>query len=337
MGVLEPCGRQLAPLNGVVPHVGLSIVRFKPVGTSFDQRGAARPQRGAGLRVAATDDGRKVAESVGGGVFAVHPLRVESVAWVSERKDVLSGFFGLLALIAYARYAKARAEPKGQKPNPVGQPCALSDLRLPSSILLSSIPVPLRPGLDEQADAGDVAVRDVAAGLLAAGKNAECGMQNAECSGQQHATHNTRQSPIANPLRPAPRKDPVLCPGGVGERRGLPGPAARKLFSVSEGLPLGARVGNALISYCRYLGKLFWPAELAVFYPHPGFWPLGKVLLAGGLVLGISVLVWARRRHPYLLVGWLWFFGMLVPVIGLVQTGAKRWRTAYVSSITRGD
>jgi hypothetical protein len=64
-----------------------------------------------------------------------------------------------------------------------------------------------------------------------------------------------------------------------------------------------ARAGNALISYCRYLGKLFWPADLAVFYPHPGYWPLGKVLLAGGLLLGISVLVWmGRRRHPYLLV-----------------------------------
>ena len=81
-----------------------------------------------------------------------------------------------------------------------------------------------------------------------------------------------------------------------------------------ENLPLGARVGNALISYCRYLGKLFWPADLAVFYPHPGHWPLGQVLLAGGLLLGISVLVLLqRRRHPFLLMGWLWFAGRWCP------------------------
>ena len=98
-------------------------------------------------------------------------------------------------------------------------------------------------------------------------------------------------------------------------------------LAADEYLPLGARLGNALISYCRYLGKLFWPTDLAVFYPHPGHWPLGQVLLAGGLILGISVLVWAqRRRAPYLLMGWLWFVGTLVPVIGLVQTGARRWR-----------
>ncbi len=104
-----------------------------------------------------------------------------------------------------------------------------------------------------------------------------------------------------------------------------------------ESLPLGARFGNALISYCRYLGKVFWPTHLAVFYPHPGQWPLAKVLLAGVMLLGISVLVWVGRRHPCMLVGWLWFVGMLVPVIGLVQTG---WPgdggPAYVSSNTWG-
>ena len=104
----------------------------------------------------------------------------------------------------------------------------------------------------------------------------------------------------------------------------------------AESLPLSVRCGNALISYCRHLGKLFWPTELAVFYPHPGYWPLGKVLLAGGLVLGISVLLWLpRRRYPFLLMGWLWFCGMLVPVIGLVQTGAQAMadRHTYLPSL----
>ena len=107
-------------------------------------------------------------------------------------------------------------------------------------------------------------------------------------------------------------------------------------FEEGENLPLGARSGNALISYCRYLGKLFWPTDLAVFYPHPGYWPLEQVLLAGGLLLGITVLFFAtRRRYPFLLMGWLWFCGTLVPVIGLVQAGsvAMADRFTYMPSL----
>ena len=103
-----------------------------------------------------------------------------------------------------------------------------------------------------------------------------------------------------------------------------------------ESLPLGARTGNALISYCRYLRKLFWPTDLAVYYPHPGHWPLAKVLLAGGLLLGLSGLVFAqRRRFPFLLMGWLWFVGMLVPAIGLVQSYgfAMADRYTYIPSL----
>jgi Flp pilus assembly protein TadD len=106
-------------------------------------------------------------------------------------------------------------------------------------------------------------------------------------------------------------------------------------LAAGESLPLRARVGNALISYCRYLGKLFWPTELTA-YPHPGQWPLGKVLLAGGLILGVSVLLWVRRRrYPYLLMGWLWYCGTLVPVIGLVQTGGQALadRHTYIPSL----
>ena len=101
-------------------------------------------------------------------------------------------------------------------------------------------------------------------------------------------------------------------------------------------LPLGARNGNALISYCRYLAKLFWPTDLTLLYPHPGHWPLAKVLLAGGLLLGISVLFFVqRRRSPFLLMAWLWFLGTLVPVIGLVQVGdqAMADRYAYIPAI----
>jgi tetratricopeptide (TPR) repeat protein len=107
-------------------------------------------------------------------------------------------------------------------------------------------------------------------------------------------------------------------------------------FNSGENLPPGARAGNALVSYCRYLGKMFWPADLAVFYPHPGYWPLAQVLLAGVLVLGVSGLLFLkRRRYPFLLMGWLWFCGTLVPVIGLVQVGGQSMadRYAYLPSL----
>jgi Flp pilus assembly protein TadD len=107
-------------------------------------------------------------------------------------------------------------------------------------------------------------------------------------------------------------------------------------LEVGASLPLSARVGNALVSYCRYLWKLCWPTDLAVWYPHPGQWPAGKVLLAAGLLLGVSALVWVgRRRYPYLLMGWLWYCGTLVPVCQVVQTSsmamADRW--SYIPSV----
>jgi Flp pilus assembly protein TadD len=87
---------------------------------------------------------------------------------------------------------------------------------------------------------------------------------------------------------------------------------------------------TAVISYCRYLGKLFWPKDLAVYYPHPGHWPLVGVLVAMGLLVGISGFLFAqRRRHPFMLGGWLWYVGMLAPVIGLIQIGNHSMADRY--------
>ncbi|MGA2788802.1 MAG: tetratricopeptide repeat protein, partial [Verrucomicrobiota bacterium] len=107
-------------------------------------------------------------------------------------------------------------------------------------------------------------------------------------------------------------------------------------LEAGKNLSLGVRGSNALLSYCRYLGKLFWPTDLAVFYPYPGHWPLEQVVLAGGVLLGITVLlIVVRRQYPFLLVGWLWYVGTLVPVIGLMQVGEQAMadRYTYIPSL----
>ena len=104
----------------------------------------------------------------------------------------------------------------------------------------------------------------------------------------------------------------------------------RKGGAVSTSLSLGARIANALVSYVRYIGKMFWPVDLSILYPHPGHWPAWQVIASAALLLAIfaAVLLLARRR-PYLAVGWLWFCGTLVPVIGLVQVGIQSMADRY--------
>jgi Flp pilus assembly protein TadD len=156
-------------------------------------------------------------------------------------------------------------------------------------------------------------------------------MQNAAASDTQHATRNTphvsRSALLPLLVEKIPSFVLAVAAGVVTfavERHG-------GALAAGEDLPpLGARVGNALISYGRYLGKVFWPTDLAVVYPHPGYWPLGKVVLAGGLILGLSVLLWLpRRRYPYLLMGWLWYCGTLAPVSQVIQTGAHAMADRY--------
>ena len=94
--------------------------------------------------------------------------------------------------------------------------------------------------------------------------------------------------------------------------------------------PLGFRLETALMGYARYLGKMFWPANYSVLYPYPDHWPVGELLLAAGLILSITVAAFLlRRQRPYLLVGWLWYLGMLVPVIGLIPLGAESMSNRY--------
>jgi hypothetical protein len=96
-------------------------------------------------------------------------------------------------------------------------------------------------------------------------------------------------------------------------------------------VPLDMRLANGLVSYARYIAGTFWPTDMAVFYPYPAHWPIGLVIGAGALVAGISALaLWGLHRWPYVAVGWFWFLGVLVPVIGLVQDGAQAMADRYM-------
>jgi protein O-mannosyl-transferase len=234
-------------------------------------------------------------------LFALHPLRVESVAWISERKDVLSGFFGLLSLIFYARYAKQLAnkvKPSGFFHRPVSYwlswfLLALGLLSKPVLVTWPFVMLLLDYWPLERFKSGGLRTlmaEKIPFFILAL---------------------------AASMVTFAMQKE-----GG-------------SLVAGAE-LPAEARLGNALVSYWRYLGKIIWPVDLAVLYPHPGYWPLPDVLLAGFLMIGLSVLLFMKRRQfPFLLMGWLWFVGTLVPMIGLVQTGIQSMadRHTYLSSL----
>lgn len=222
-------------------------------------------------------------------LFALHPLHVESVAWAAERKDTLAAFFGLLALIAYARYA-AKTTWKNYalvalwlalglmaKPMLVTWPFVflLLDYWPLRRLTLSREGRNLWPRLREKLPLLALVAASMVVTFLAQSR----------------------------------------------------GGAVRAL----QDAPLGLRLANALVSYAKYFLGTFWPADLAVYYPFPaGGIPAWQI--AGALVLLLALSAFAlvqTQRRPYLLVGWLWFLGTLVPVIGLVQVGGQALADRY--------
>jgi protein O-mannosyl-transferase len=258
-------------------------------------------------------------------LFALHPLRVESVAWVAERKDVLSSFFGLLSLWAYTAYARKSVVHPSRFTFHVSRFYVLSlvcfALGLMSKPMLVTWPFVLLL-LDYWP--------------LKRMENEECRMQNAGAGTTHHAPRTTHHVP-----RSAPRasrftfhvsllaeKVPFLLlatASSIGTFL-----AQRNGDAMATAMPAGERVANAVVSYARYIGKMLWPKHLSVLYPHPGQWPAGSVVAAGALVLAATVVViFQARKRPYLAVGWLWFCGVLVPVIGLVQVGIQSMADRY--------
>ena len=246
-------------------------------------------------------------------LFAWHPLHVESVAWASERKDVLSAFFWMLSLLAYAGYARrvTSDECRVTGTAAVASPATrhltffyFAALFFFACSLMSKPMVVTLPFVLLLLDFWP----------LNRTRIAECGVRSAG----------------ALLLEKIPFF--ALTIASCIITRVVQGGA---LWS-SASLHFSFRLANALMSYVRYILKIFWPADLALIYPYPHYWPLAGVLAVGLLLAMCSILaiLWAKR-FPYLAVGWFWYLGTLVPAIGLVQVGVQSMadRYTYLPSI----
>jgi len=237
-----------------------------------------------------------------GALFAWHPLHVESVAWACERKDVLSAFFWMLALIAYTRHAQKRSKVEDRE---------------------SSVDTAVQ-SLDTRRSTLDyfLALFFFACGLMSKPMVVTLPFVlllidfwplnrfQPACSARTAAKLIVEKLPFFA----------LALAGSIVTYFAQKGGGA----VWSAGLPLPARLANALVSYLRYISKMFWPVDLAVIYPYPHHWPAGLVICAALLLAaGSGLVLWRIRQNPYWFTGWFWFLGTLVPSIGIVQVGPQ--------------
>jgi tetratricopeptide (TPR) repeat protein len=227
-------------------------------------------------------------------LFAWHPLHVESVAWIAKRKNVLCTFFGLLTLLAYTRYVQ-NSESRSQTLETEGK-------RLPTSVL--GLPVS--------------GFYWLALFFFALGLMAKPMLVTLPFVMLLLDYWPLQRFPLF--LRLALEKWPFFLLASASCVVTFIAQHNGGFVPTLQQVPLDLRLGNALLSYALYLGKVVWPAKLAVVYPMQSQLPWAGVAAAAVFLMVITWLAWrARQRCPYLLVGWLWFLGTLVPVIGLVQ------------------
>jgi len=240
-------------------------------------------------------------------LFALHPLHVESVAWASERKDTLSTFFGLLSLIAYVRYAEARSISRYAW---VAVTLGLGLLAKPMLVTWPFVMLLL----------------DYWPLARFRGRGQRQRLRSASHS--EAATATARLIWEKLPLFALVAASVIIT--FVAQSHG----GAVRTFAAA---PVGFRLSNGVVSYAKYILLMFWPNNLAVYYPlrQTGI-PTWQTLGAAFLLIGITALCFLQRRNrPYLIVGWLWFLGTLVPVIGFVQVGGQTMadRYFYIPSI----
>ena len=239
--------------------------------------------------------GKQLQSAVVAILFAIHPLHVEPVASISQRKDILSTLFWLLTMYAYARYVEF---PKTGRYLAVllfyimGLMAKPMLVTLPFVLLLMDF-WPLNRFRLDPADK-------------------QTNQSNAKTSIRWLIFEKT-------PLFVITFLFSIICIFAQGE-------AVQSL----ENIPLSLRLSNVFISYCQYLSKTIWPSHLAVFYPYPASYPIwqtaGSILLIASLS---TIMICKAKKYPYMAVGWLWFIGTLVPVIGLVQVGSHAMADRY--------
>ena len=231
-------------------------------------------------------------------LFALHPLHVESVAWASERKDTLSTFFGLVSLLAYVRYAEA---PSSSRYACTAITLALGLLAKPMLVTWPFVMLlldywPLR------------------------------------------RFELTSRKEVATKLWLLVREKlplfALVAASAVVTSIAQSHAGAVRTFG---DIPIASRLSNAVVSYAKYLLLTFWPNNLAVYYPYTATGiPAGQIIGAAFLLIGITAFcLFQGKIRPYLIVGWLWFLGTLIPVIGLVQVGGQAMadRYFYIPSI----
>jgi tetratricopeptide (TPR) repeat protein len=231
-------------------------------------------------------------------LFAVHPLHVESVAWVSERKDVLSTLFWMLTLLAYAWYVE---RPGWRRYLPVLAAFALGLMAKPMLVTLPCVLLLLDYWPLRRFDKPAPSASEGQPPSLALG---------------------------AGVAKLVLEKLPLFALSAASCAMTLV--AQRRALSSFGQIPLPLRLVNALMSYAEYVGKTFYPLRLAVLYPYPSSWPWWELIAGGLLLVAVTALALrTARRRPYILVGWLWYLGTLVPVIGLVQVGKQQMADRY--------
>jgi len=267
-------------------------------------------------------------------LFALHPLRVESVAWAAERKDVLSMFFGMAALYVYALYV---AEHKLSR---YFLCLALFALGLMTKPMLVTLPFVLLlldywPLGRWSKTPAPVKVSEAA--------SARSGKKKTK----QRRADSTKVQKISAPLTSTSsivrsllgEKAPFFLLAIVSSIITLWAQNKGGAIASLQKIPVAERLSNAIASYVSYLGKTFWPVDLAVFYPYEHSFLFWQFLVSCFILIGITIVViYSIKKLPFLFVGWFWYLGTLIPVIGLVQVGRQALadRYTYLPSIGIG-
>lgn len=238
-------------------------------------------------------------------LFAWHPLRVESVAWITERKDVMSGCCFLLTLWAYLGYAERRRD---GKPSIRWYAAALAVFAAGLMCKPTLVTLPLVLLALDFWPARRWTAAKASPNLALAG------------------------GPGVSSLRSAAalvlEKAPFFALSAATALATIQ--MQREVGAFTLDLPFAARLANAPVAIARYLGMFIWPTALTAIYRHPGWWPATTVIAAALILIAITVAAWYQRtRYPWLIVGWVWFLAMLLPTLGLIQVGFQALADRY--------